>query len=386
MKKSLAFAAICLAGCMTAAAGCSAKTRNLASLSSNWYTDSDLKGIQPTFTEGNEGFMPESLVYTVTQAEAPQNRSYSAEYADGTYSTKFYAKKISSAELETITREEWREDYLNKTGSNGLVLYCYETALEIPSVTYKFHRLEDVVEERKFENEYLRTISYFLPVRDYLSPVYTRQEIKSAAPKAPQAVSLEGCYIETDRIYESFYNLSFSEVYTKIYDNLADDGNKESEFQADGLNGRMNCVFDVTYLDVVVRATKNMSASLNQTVTLYRPGVNPADFTFTGSAAPLCTDETESDKQLGELQKILTANGLFEEGENEDGTPKKLETVAINVSYNDSVLTGVSQRYWFAAGNGNRARTLMLKYSAPIAYEQGTLEYVLKSVESLPDV
>lgn len=384
MKKILAFAAICIAGCLPlSAAGCSAKSRNLASLASNWYSDPDFKSIQPTFTfkEGDENFKSEKAVYSVKHSTPSENSSYTVEYAEGTYTTEFFAEKIPAEKLNSITAEEWRGDYENSLGSDGcLVLYCYRTSLEIPSVTYKFHE-----QSKSFENEYRRTLSYFLSVDNYLSPVYTLEEVKSTSPNKLQAKSLEKCYWELNRKYESFYTLSASEVKTVITDNLATE-NKESEYSLKGLASRNNSVFDTTYLDIIVRGMKNMSASLNQIVTLYRPGTNPADYTIAGSGAPLCENEEDAASQLSNIQSILAEHNLFAESTDEEGTPKKLETVAINVSYNDSVLSGVSQRYWFAVGDNNKAHTVMVKYSSPLAYGHGVLEYLLKSIESMPDV
>ena len=382
MKKTLAIAAVCLAGCLAVtAAGCSKSTRNLAALSSNWYSDPDFKRIQPAFTDGDDNFAPEKVTYTVSQTGKSENSSFSVEYADGTYTTEFFAERIYADKLAEITKEEWRTPYEDVLSSGGyIVVYCYKTELKIPSVTFKFGE-----ETRIFENEYRTTLSYFLSVEDYLSPVYSLQEVKSTSP-------IDGGYMEVDRVYESFYTLSGSDVETVITDNLAEkDEDKISYHNVGGMAEHAYSVFDNTYLDVVVRGMRNMSSSLNQAISTYTPGTQIMDYVLTGSDTALCASEEDSENQLAEIQNILKEKNLFVGGkiENEDGTTteEKLKTVAVNVVFNNGELSGVSQRYWFAAADSkNKTRTLMVKYSVPLTYSLGTLEYVLKSIDSLPNV
>lgn len=380
MKKTLTFAAVCLAGCLTfTLTGCSSNMRNPASLSSNWYSDRDIKGIQPPFINGEENFKSEKLVYTVKQVKKSESAYYSVTYEDGTYTTEFYADKISAEKLKEITAEEWHEEYEAHLSDDGyLVLYRYETRLEIPSVTYDYGGAE-----KRFDNEYRHTVSYFMPVKEYLSPVYSYVDFKSTSPCDPRTDKENNCYKEYDRSYESFYNFAGSEVKTLMDDKL---NRNKDQFFLSGLKDGLNSVFDTSYIDIVARGMRNLSNSLNQAVTLYYPFMQLADFTLTGSSSPLCDDEEEAQSQLENIQNILKENNLFKEEQNEDGTPKKLTTIAVNISYNDNVISGVAQRYWFAVSDKNTAHTVMVKYSSPIAYNNGVLDYVLKSVDSMPEV
>ena len=389
MKKFLAVATVCLAGCLAVTAtGCAKNTRSLAALSSNWYSDTDFKRIQPAFTEGDENFAPEKVTYTVSFKklnDPARNSTYSVEYADGTYTTKFYAKKISEADLTDVTTEEWSDKYKEAIGKDGyLVVYCYETELKIPSVTFKFGD-----ETRSFTDDYRHTISYFLSVEDYLSPVYSLQEIKSTTPAGMQPANIDNCYVQVDRIYENFYNLSGSTVLTEITDNLKE-GDNVSTHRTGGLTDNTYSVFDNNYLDVVVRGMRNMSSSLSQNISTYAPTM-VANYILTGSSTPLCDDADEAEKQLADIQKILEEKNLFAGKETTDDegnvTKEKMKTVAVNVVYNNGEFTGVSQRYWFAAADSeNKTRNLMVKYSIPLNYNLGSLEYVLENIESLPQV
>lgn len=384
MKKTFTvLAAAALTGVLAVtASGCSTTSKNLASLSSNWYYDYTFKRIQPTFT-GEEN--AEKLTYKVTQAEKSANTLYSVEHEDGTYTTTFYAKKLTATELDTITLENWREDYTKALSSDGyMYVYYYATELNIPSVTYKFGE-----QTATFTDQSVVSESYFLSVDSYLSPVYSKRTIKRTIPANWQPGSLEACYTQVDGVYESFYTLSGNDVLTKITDNLAEnESDKNQTFGVGGMNDNNNSVFDSTYLDITVRALRGMSASLSQTVSLYTPGVNLRQYTLTGSATLLVDDQTQHDLQLSAIQYILEDNGLFTPKtiKNEDGTytQSTLNTLAVSVAYNGGNYSGVSQTYWFAIGaDNNETRTLMVKYAEPLTYSLGRLDYVLQSIDNI---
>ncbi len=380
MKKTLGvLLTAALAGALAlTASGCGNSSRNLASLSSNWYSDTSFKNIQPTFTEERA----EHLSYKVTQSEKSGNAYYSVSYADGTYDTLFYAKKITAAELKKITLEKWRDEYSEALGSDGsMYLYYYKTELSIPSVTFTCGD-----DEKTFGTQSVKSESYFLSVADYLAPVYTLRTVDRAVPAEFQSSSIDGCYSEIDMTYESFYNLSSSDVTTYITGSPAD-GERET-FEVGGLTGNQNSVFDYTYLDIVVRAMRGLFSSSSLTFTLYTPGLQPRDYTASVGDSPLLSDSTASDAQLGELQTLLEGKGLFTpvSVDNGDGTqtPSKLRTKSVTISYNGGSFSGVSQTYWFAVDAANSSRTVMVKYSEPIVYGLGTLDYVLTEVINSP--
>lgn len=380
MRKTTAIIlATATATAMVLSSGCAGgNPRNLASLASNWYIDSTFKGIQPTFTEGNPSFSgPEKLTFRVVQAAASSNPSYSVEYANGTYTTEFYAKKLGLADLERITDENTRADYVKETGSDGsLVVYYYTTLLTMPSVTFGCNG-----ESVTFENDWVFTESCFLSVKDFLSPVYSKKQVHSATPDKISPNSLEDCYRQYDRVYESFYSFGGSDVRTEITDNLAqNDEDRHSEFSTGGMTAKnTNSAFDSSYLDVVVRAMKNMTPSLTQAISLYSPGMSVRNFNLSGGELALADNAESSSAQLKEIAGVLQANGLFTPEEN--ALP---QTVSVTVRLDSSNFAGVTSTYWFAVDGSNTSRTLPVKIACPLTYNLGRLEYLLQSVESLP--
>lgn len=382
MKKTLAIAGTAALASILAvtAAGCSTSSRNLASLSSNWYYNSSFKKIQPTFTEE----AAEILTYTVTQAEKSTNKTYSVEYADGAYATEFYAKKVTAAELVQITTDDWRNGYTNALGNDGyMYLYYYATKLSIPSVTYKLGS-----EEKTFGEQSVVTESYFFSVEDYLRPVYTKREINRAIPANLQAAKLNEAYSQVDMTYESFYTLSGDSVITRIsgtYTELDEVKDAGDTFTLSGLNSHDNSVFDVAYLDITVRAMRNISGSLSQTIGIYTPGLQVRDYTVASSSAALFEgDNAGLNSAL--IEAILKGKGYFTpqpvDAENPEQGQTQLQTAAVSIAYNGGSYSGVSQTYWFAIGaNNNETRTLMVKYSEPLTYNLGKLDYVLTNIQ-----
>lgn len=377
MKKTLAVVgAVALAGVLAVtAAGCANSSRNLASLSSNWYYDSGFKRIQPTFTEE----AAEKLTYIVTQSKPSSNATYSVAYKDGTYTTEFYAKKITATELDGITLEDWREDYEKALGKDGyMYLYYYATELSLPSITFTCG-----ADSKEFKDRSVVTESYFLSVEDYLSPVYTVRTVNTVIPKELQVSSLEESYYEVDMVYESYYTLSGSTVKTLITDNNAK-GEKQSAFELGSLTSHDNSVFDVAYLDIVVRAMRNIGSAFSQTVGIYTPGLQLRDYTIATSAEAIFEGD-KADSNFAVIEAMLKGKGLFTPKPVDKNDPSKgetrLQTAAVSIAYNGENYSGVSQTYWFAIGaNNNETRTLMVKYSEPLTYNLGKLDYVLSNI------
>lgn len=371
MKKTLAVVgAVALAGVLSiTAAGCATSTRNLASLSSNWYYDTTFKRIQPTFDEESA----ERLTYKVTQAEKSHNPTYSVEYAEGTYTTEFYAKKITAAELEEITLEEWREDYTNALSKDGyMYLYYYKTERYVPSVTFTCNGESITSDER------VQTESYFLSVEERLQPVFSVRLVNANLPRELQASSIHDCHTAIYTHYKSFYSLSGDSVKTYITDYLAETIETKL-FEIDGLNGHSNSVFDVAYLDIVARGMRNVNGPFNQTIGIYTPGLQVGDYTV-GTSDKVIFDGDGADDQLNAVQKVLEEKGLFTPTEEKT----TLSTAAVGIVYNGGSFSGVSQTYWFAVGEDtNETRTLMVKYSEPLVYNLGTLDYVLTSIDNI---
>lgn len=374
MKKRIGFLAVAVAGCVVFLSACSSSGgANKIPLNSNWYSLTSYKGIQPTITEGNDRFKAEKLVYDVKfkAPEAVGNSSYSVEYADGAYTTLFYAKAF---DVSALTYSEYRQEYTAAANDNGeIIAYYFRTELDLPSVTYRFGN-----DSKTFENDKTVTECYFLSCGDYLRPLYSRQEIVSASPASYTASDIDSTYIYVDRIYENFYNYAGTEVYTEITDNL--DKNNNAKIKT-GLSGASTSLFDYSQLSIVIRAMSNLTSSLSQNVSIFSPNKGVMNYTLTGYSTAL------GDEERGAITEILAQSGLYNHKTDlEEGETDTVDTVAVSVNYNGD-MTGVTPTYWYAAidnKNNNTGRATLLKMSVPLTYRVGTLEYTLSEVtESL---
>lgn len=368
MKKRIVFFAVAAtASLAVVASGCAPSgTANRIALSSNWYSLTTFKGIQPTFTEGKDNFSAEKLTYDITFT-APENgnSSYSVDYAQGTYSTEFFATLFDA---DRYAYADYREGY--PTGDSGLTVYCYKTERLFPSVTFSYGQ-----ESKTFENDKVTTVCYFLSCGEYLRPLYSSMSVKSATPANYQASSIDDAYRLIDREYINYYNYAGTEVRTEMTDHAE---GTDPKITTQGLSAG-NTLFDVHSLDVAIRAMSNLSAGLSQSVNLMTPGSGVQGYTLVGSSATLTDGESES------VTAILSDHGLYtHKTDLEEGEKDVADTVAVRVVYNGN-LSGVSQTYWYAAIDNklnNTGRATMLKMSSPVNYNLGTFTYLLSDIES----
>lgn len=358
MLAAAAGCAVIFSGC-AGCAGCGGSVQNVAAMSSNWYSNTAFKKIQPTFTQGDDKFRMEELTYKVTfDSSTAGNKNYSVNYSDGTYKTYFYAAKFDKS---VITEEDFKEGY-----PDNLTAYYYKTELDIPQVTFTYGE-----EKKSFEGDKCFTECWFLPVENYLRPLYSKTFIKSTTPAEYQVSSIDETYREIAITYTSFYNYDGTAVRTAVNYNGA-----QSTKNLGGLNKADNSYFDVSSLDIAVRATK-LSSALSQAISIYTPAGGLDNYTLQGSDAALKDDEVK------QVSTALAAQGLYKPVKTESGEDK-LNTVSVKLSVSAN-LTGVSQTYWFAAidnPRNNTPRATMLKLSIPLNYSLGTLNYVLEKVDS----
>lgn len=356
-----AFAAsgiIVLSGC-AGCAGCNAPTKNVAALDSNWYANTSYKNIQPTFTEGNALFQREKITYKVKfDSAAAGNPYYSVSYADGTYTTEFYAAEFDK---ETLAAPEFKGSY-----PDGLVAYCYKTELDIPSVTFKRGS-----EEKTFEGDKKVTECWFLSVKDSLQPLYSKITDKSVTPANAKVNDLSQAYTELNYTYVTYYDYEGRTAKT-----ITADVTGKQETKTTDIGGVTNTLFDVASLDIAVRACK-LKTDLSQTVALYSPNSGANTYGFAGSSSPLGDSENE-------VKALLSGKGLYEIKKDENGNELPLRTVAVSVLFRGT-LSGVSQTYWFTAIENpanNKGRATMLRYLSPLPYSLGALDYTLESIDS----
>lgn len=356
MKKRFGVAAFALAtGCAVIFAGCSGCNgcgangkSNEAAFSSNWYADTKVGHIQPTFL-GNE--KAEVITYTVTHdKKTADNRSYSVDYADGAYTTTFYATEFD----KDLIDEEFKGDY-----KDNLVVYRYETALDISSVTFTVGgKTSD-----PFTSS-ITTVSYFMDVDNHLQPLYSEQHVDTVTPTEYQVGKLEDAYIKIKQDIKTSYKYDGSAAKTVIT------GDNATEFVTDGLNDTDNSLIDVNGLNIAIRAMQ-LSASLSQVISVYSPSGKLQSFTFAGSAGALGEDERKG------YEGILEGKELYVAGEG-----KSLNTVCVTATLNAD-MNGASQQYWFAAidnAKNNTGRATMVKMSAPLPFSLGTLNYTLNGI------
>lgn len=357
MKKFLlltasALAALTFAGC-SGCAGCNSKTNNDALTSSNWYTGTSYKGIQPSSVIDND-FTPEKIVYTVTHSGG-NNSTYSVEYKNGTFTTEFYATYYdwASSKIPEKYRSEGRE-----------LVYCYKTDLEI---SVRFKKGDKTTE---WFDDSAVSVAYFRAAGKNLQPIYSSQDILSTTPAVYQAGEIEKCYEKVDVLYENFYSRDFTELTSVTYKN-----GETSEKVLDELNKQEYSLFDNSSLYIAARSLK-LSTDLSQTISLFSAASGGiSNYNIAGNSEPL------SDEEQASAESILSAKELYKaEGEN-----PKLNTVALNLVYASGELQGTTQTVWYAAvtnSDNNVSRATMLKISSPLSYALGTLTYNIKTIES----
>lgn len=369
MKKRLAVAvtvvtasvALVLSGC----SGCGGNDgkKNSASLSSNWYADTNFKYIQPTFTEDNK----EEVIYKVTfNNEKAGNTSYKVDYKDGEYRTKFYATTFNKELLD----ENYRTEY-----ADNLNVYYYETELTLPEVTFTMGEDSKVFGSLSKDATKVCTGCFFLSVNDQLRPIYSEQFIQGVFPAEYQTNNLDSTYKEYDRKYITSYSWDGNACTTVITDYL--NGNEKSVISYDKLNDTENTLFDVANFEVGIRAMQ-LGSDFTQIISLYSPAGGMQDYTLTGISNNLPDEERKT------VTEKLIGNKLYKENWNEDGQLVLLNTMGVSVSLNaTNNMQGVSQTYWFAKVENitnNTPRATLVKMSVPANFSLGTFTYLLEDI------
>ncbi len=365
MKRRFGVAAIAVAaGCAVIFAGCTGcngcganEKANEAAFSSNWYADTNYRYIQPNFVGEDKA---EVIKYSVTQdKETAGNASYSVEYAEGAYTTTFYATKLD----KTLIDEEYRDAY-----PDDLTVYCYKTELNFSSVTFKMKNSEG---SKKFdEGESTETECYFTDVNSHLRPLYSKIRTNCHIPAEYQTSDINETYEHVNQTVTTSYKYDGTAAKTVITDEV--DSANNSTKTVNGLDKTDNSLIDVCGLNTAIRAMQ-LSASFTQVISVYSPAGGMQNYTFTGSADALSEEERKA------YEGILENKELYVPGEG-----KTLNTVCVTAALNAD-MEGVSQKYWFAAienAKNNRGRTTMVKMSVPLTFSLGTLNYSLKEITS----
>ncbi len=391
MKRKSIFTAVLAAGCAlvfsgcTGCAGCNSNNQNVAALRSNWYSQTTVKGFQPSMIEEKqENFRAEEIVYRVSlEKAAAENAYFSVSYGDeSTYTTSFYAKHFDYA---TLAHEDYRADYENAANDlpdGKITAYCYKTVYSVPEITFTFKA------DGKFEifkDSSIVTESYFLSVNDLLRPLYSKQTIDFVSPARLNPADLSQCYGKVKREYVNQYAWWGNEVKTTVTIEDGDMAGGDAGVYTDVTLGESkNTIFDNTYLNVAVRSM-NVSSNLAQVVSLFtnagQGGKGWAEYAVQTSAALSLTAEERT-----EITTKLKDNGLYKSRPNlSEGEKDEVITSCVSVAYNGGDFSGGMQSMLFAAITNkdyNVGRATMLKMSATLAYNAGTVVFVLDNIKS----
>ncbi len=381
MKKIIAVTASVLAVSMLAATGCGNKnSKNVTSLYSNWYSFTTFKKIQPTHMgEKNAEIIHYDIDFEKLEGG---NSAYSVEYGKGDYTTTFYAVNF---DIEALTHADYKkgyEDALKKSVSlatpdeKAICAYYYKTERYLPSVRYVFKN-----EKSEEFSDSLVTECYFLSVENKLRPLYSKQQIVSHTPDTYGADSLSATYKTMDRTVVTYYNYAGTEAKTTTTLNAKDSAYKEGKAVIEKthteLDKTKNSLFDLSSLDIVIRAN-NLTPNLAQTISLLLPESGAHDYVLRGAEGKL------KDEEKASVTAVLKEHGLYVPEYNDKNEEKGLKTVAVSLRYN-SENSGTAQTYWFAAINSktnNTSRATLVKFSTPVAYGLGTLNYTLTAVNN----
>lgn len=393
MKKSIAFIAVAaIAGCTAIFAGCGSSNKNLAALSSTWYSDASFKGIQPTAIGEENGEKITYDVNFVAPSENGGNKSYSVNYAAGEYSTLLYATAFDVSVFDASAEaQKYKTEYETAKAENGgMTVYRYATTLTIPSVTYTLNATDKP--SKTFDNIKIETDCYFTSVEYGMKPIYSKRTIYNAVPAYYQTNTLDGIYKVYDRTYEVFYKYADkTEQTVKEAVTVLTLGTEDADYSAgkekvvattNSPESSANSLFDDCALDVAVRAC-NVGESASQVISLFSTANQVKNYTLSGSSAALVLDSSSEEAntaKLTELTEKLQTAGLYEEKQDSEGNVIGLKTSAVTVGAD----SGVSQTYWFNAVENrylNSGKAVMLKYSAPLTYALGTVNYNLKTIE-----
>ncbi|MCD8287009.1 MAG: hypothetical protein LUD50_07285 [Clostridia bacterium] len=382
-KRFLLIPAVIATCCIVGLAGCSSgSTAVKLALDSNWYNYTNSKGFQDYFVEdsGNEYYSPEKLHYDVTfdgSEDVAYNSSYTVDYKGGSYTTEFYATTFDTSTL-VLDDEDYKDSYAE---AGTITAYYYKTDLEFDSVTFTYIG-DDSNESITFEgddHDKAITECYFLSCEDYLRPLYSRQEIVSHSPAEYAPASLDECYIDVDCTYTTYYTYDGYNATVEYVDNNDSDNSDTTEYSISA----DDTFFDLSSMEISIRAMSDLSTSLSQSVSLFVPQAGMLTYTYVGS------DTAMDDDALASVSGILEDNGLFTTTTTTDSNGDvtvndTVGTVAVSVEGSGN-LASVYQTYWFAEitnRKNNTARATMLAISSPLAYNLGTLNYTLDRIDS----
>ncbi|MCD8307292.1 MAG: hypothetical protein LUD51_03580 [Clostridia bacterium] len=385
MKKRLfLIPAIIATCCIVGIAGCSSgSTAVKLALDSNWYNYTKTKGIQDYFNKdsGSEYYSPEILHYDVTlddSEDVAYNASYKVNYEGGKYTTTFYATTFDTGTL-VYDSDDYRETY---SEAGTITAYYYKTELTFDAVTFTYTGTDATgtdADTATYDGDKAITECYFLSCEDYLRPLYSRQEIVSHSPAVYTPGSIDEAVNFVDCTYTTYYTYDGYKATVEYADNLDSANNDTTAYDLD----TDDTFFDNSSMEVSIRAMSDLSSSLSQSVNLFVPKAGMLTYYYIGE------DTAMDDDALASVSAVMAEGGLFATATTTDSDGNvtandTVGTVAVSVEGSGN-MAGVYQTYWFTEienRSNNTGRATMLAISSPLAYNLGTLNYTLSSIES----
>lgn len=304
------------------------------------------------------------------------NNSYEVKYdtETATYGTEFY---MIDYDWATDTAEEYRtEESVSES------VYVYKTSLKI-SGSYK---LKSGEAEFAFDDE-LTTVSYFRTAKDNLQPVYSYQKVKNTAPAALSTGSLSSSYVQTNEIFETFYNKSCTEALVLKSKPESDGSETYAQYATKKIRVASEySTFDNSQLRAAIRAfTLSGGVRSFNVLSPQNDGVQSVSATIAGATElnPLDADHAVI---LNALNAANESGYLFFDGaipdKAEGESDRNFRYNAVSLSVNQS-LAGTSPYMWYSTVENsdiNATRCVLLRVGTPLSFGMGTLSYTLKSL------
>ncbi len=377
MKAFTKFLAVAIASVgVLSVAGCAGSTPNYkTATSANWNARTSTS-VEKSFSErwlNNKEVAEYSISFT-----KGVNTTYSVDYdaANGKYSTAFYMKEYDWSAVQSNNQ---LEGYAPEENVKELV-YVYETNLEISG-----EYVHTASGDKKQFDDVVKTICYYRLAGDNLQPVYSKQEMKDAAPNTLSADNIQTAYIEVNSVYETFYNYSCTKAkvfHTNLKEATDFIGTAISEVSVTDKTGYS--VFDNSQLRAAVRAF-TLSGGSTYTFNVFVPQNNVLQ-----TCTATCSVPVMLNKEIEEQQTIITAlenapeDYIFFDSttaEDEEEINYRFNAVSMAISAD---MGGSTPTLWYSTvenSDVNSTKCVLLRMTTPISFGLGTLNYALKSLK-----
>ena len=358
-------AALIAAGSIVTLAGCGGQTpNNRVATSANWNvrTSTNVERSYVDTWKTNA----EVATYKVSFSGGG-NSTYSVNYDDGSYVTKFYVQDGYDWNSADIPEAYRSAEYAAET------VYIYETTL---SLTGAYTHTASG-EKHEFSDS-VTTKTLFRLADDNLQPVYSLQDIKSTTAANLSAADISKTYVEIDAVYETFYNHDCTQatVYT------TEDGKQTVTSTADLKSSNGYSLFENSQLAAAVRAFTRTSGS-GYLFDVFSPQ-SSAKQTVQAACGEATALNGEDAAQKGIIDALdAAAPYIFFDGSNGDESELEYRYNAVTLTM-AAAMAGQSNTYWYSTVENsdiNATRSVLLRIITPLSFGLGTLEYNLEKLE-----